>query len=319
MFARLDVQEFLSCFTDWLSGALSELSGQHVAIDGKVLIAATEKSAGGKVPFILNAYVSGLGISVCQLEIGEKANETAEMPRLPGLIDVEGRAVTIDAIGTQGKIMDLIRERGGHFCLQPRRNHRKAFDAVNLFFSGKVDLLEEGVGEEEAGVSVFEETNHGHGRDEARTYFAAPLGGDARPVLPAGGGQGPGARHGRPGARGRREPAGDQPRRALPRPQQAMGAEEYAGYARGHRGTGNGPRHVLDVTFDEDGWKARAGNARSNLALPGKICLNLVMQARDKGMSANRVPDRFEVRPETFRRFLFESVPMRMAKGGKKA
>ena len=319
MFARLDVQEFLSCFTDWISGALSELSGEHVSIDGKALIAATRKSAGGKVPFILNAYASGLGITVCQLEIGEKDNEITEIPRLLDMIDISGCTVTIDAIGTQVRIMDLIHEKGGDFCLQLKRNHRKAFDAVNLHFSRKVDLLEDGAEPAEAGVDVFEDEGHGHGRNETRTYFTTTLEDEDRSILPKG------WDHVRclGMAVQEREVIGSPSKgsvevhfHVLSRP---MGAEEYAGYARGHWGIENGPRHVLDVSFGEDGWRAREGNAKSNLALLRKICLNLVMQVKDRGMSTNRVINRFQVQPETFRRFLFEDVPARVAEEAARA
>ena len=56
-------------------------------------------------------------------------------------LDIKDCFVTIDAIGTQTKIMEKIIEKGGHFCLQLKNNHKEPFDAAKLFF----DDLEQNV------------------------------------------------------------------------------------------------------------------------------------------------------------------------------
>lgn len=83
----------------------------------------------------------GNGISIGQKIVGDKTNEITEIPKLLDALDIKDCFVTIDAIGTQTKIMEKIIEKGGHFCLQLKNNHKELFDAAKLFF----DDLEQNV------------------------------------------------------------------------------------------------------------------------------------------------------------------------------
>lgn len=93
---------------------------------------------------MLSAYLCGVGITVSQVEIGAKRNEITEIPRLIKMMDLTGCMVTIDAIGTQVKIMDALVEGGADFCLQLKRNHRLAFEVAELYFKDQLARLESG-------------------------------------------------------------------------------------------------------------------------------------------------------------------------------
>ena len=105
-----------------------------MAIDGKAVRAATKKAENGNISYVLSAFICGCGISIGQKEVDEKTNEIPKIPKLIDLIDIADCTVTIDAIGTQKDIMDKIVDKGGHFCLQLKRNQRAAFEDVDLFF-----------------------------------------------------------------------------------------------------------------------------------------------------------------------------------------
>lgn len=79
---------------------------------------------------MVSAFMCGCGLSIGQKEVGEKTNEIPEIPRLLDLIDITDCFVTIDAIGTQTEVMEKIREKGGHFCLQLKKNQKNAFEDV---------------------------------------------------------------------------------------------------------------------------------------------------------------------------------------------
>lgn len=134
VFRVIDVEKFMALFVEWTKNLILEKTGKHIAVDGKAVRAAAKKSEKGTIPYVLSAFLCGCGLSIGQKEIGEKTNEIAEIPKLLDLIDIKDCTITIDAVGTQTKIMDKIKKKGGHFCLQWKKNQRTVFEEVDLFF-----------------------------------------------------------------------------------------------------------------------------------------------------------------------------------------
>ncbi len=117
----------MELFVDWTKSIVQSKMGAQIAIDGKAVRAATKKSKGGNIPYIISAFLVGCGISIGQKIVGDKTNEITEIPNILDLIDIKDNFITIDAIGTQTKIMDKIIDKGGHFCLQLKANQKEAF------------------------------------------------------------------------------------------------------------------------------------------------------------------------------------------------
>lgn len=63
--------------------------------------------------------------------------------------------------------MDKITDKGGHFCLQLKRNQRAAFDDVLLFF----DDMEKNRKKDFENMDAFCEITKDHGRIEKREYY----------------------------------------------------------------------------------------------------------------------------------------------------
>ena len=184
VFKVIPAETFLTIFMNWIALIVKKSTGQQIIIDGKAIRAATEKCESGKIPYIVSAYIAGLGISIGQLKVDEKSNEIKAIPDLIKLLDIEGCIITIDAIGTQKSIMDLIKKQHGDFILPAKMNQKNATTEVIEYFK---DALEEdfykAIKENKEKEAIFTYTNSSnqkfevyikreksHGRTEERIY-----------------------------------------------------------------------------------------------------------------------------------------------------
>ena len=131
LLCRIDEELFLFAFMEWI-GEILNTKGIHLAIDGKAIRAAMQKTqgVGAKTPLLLHALDTATGLVVAQLPLKEKANEITGIPELLRLLDIRGSIITIDAIGTQTGIMEQIREQGGHFELMVKRNQPVSYEEI---------------------------------------------------------------------------------------------------------------------------------------------------------------------------------------------
>lgn len=129
-------EEMRYALFDWMAGIIS-VKG-HIAIDGKGLRAATEKKRKQTTPYILNALHVGYKFVIGQLKINEKTNEITGIPKLLNLLDIEDTVITIDAIGTQVDIAELIVCRGGHYVLPVKENQGKTVEAIAGFMNDRI-------------------------------------------------------------------------------------------------------------------------------------------------------------------------------------
>ncbi|MDO4803649.1 MAG: ISAs1 family transposase [Lachnospiraceae bacterium] len=301
VFRLLDVERFMDLFVIWTQTAIHAKTGGHIAIDGKAVRAAAKKAADGKVPYVLSAFMCGLGLSIGQKEVGDKTNEITEIPKLLDLIDISGCTVTIDAIGTQKAVMDKIIKKGGHYCLQLKKNQRAAYDGAELYFD---DLLSR---EKDIPPSCTVR-DKGHGRIEKRNYYTVADKEEIRNALPKGWesvnclGM----------AVLERETNGVKSReRHFHVMDLERTPEEYAGLARGHWEIENGQHWVLDVIFGEDRSTAREDGAIANLALLRKITFNMtkLMPSEKKKTTKKKIID-FMMDVELFKELVYEVIPM---------
>lgn len=71
VFRVIDIEKFMALFVEWTKNLTLAKTGQHVAIDGKAVRAATKKAENGNIPYVLSAFMCGCGIS-----IGQKAGQS---------------------------------------------------------------------------------------------------------------------------------------------------------------------------------------------------------------------------------------------------
>lgn len=132
MLSGIDEELALCAFMEWI-GEIVDSKNTHLAIDGKALCGATEKTKCAATPMILNVVETVRGLLLAQLPVDSKTNEIAVIPELLKLLDIRGSIITIDAIGTQTAIMEQIHEQEGHFVLTVKKNQPEAYEEIHTF------------------------------------------------------------------------------------------------------------------------------------------------------------------------------------------
>ena len=164
--SRLDPDELTQCFLSW-TAALSDLSvGDIVAIDGKTLRHSFDRAAAKAAIHMVSAWASSNRLVLGQVKVDDKSNEITAIPKLLKMLDLPGATVTIDAMGCQKEIAQVITEQGADYVLALKKNHRALYDDVTLF-------LDDARSNEFAEIDhAYHETVDGdHGRIETRKYW----------------------------------------------------------------------------------------------------------------------------------------------------
>lgn len=164
VFRNIDSKKFMELFIDWIKEIVGQ-KGTHLAIDGKAIKSARNKINGGNTPSIVSAFLCDIGISIGQVKVDDKSNEINAIPELLDLIDIKGKIITIDAIGTQEDIANKIVDKKGFYVLKVKDNQKDLKDDIKTYF----DL---GLKEESSDIAIVE-TNYEkeHGRIEKRKYY----------------------------------------------------------------------------------------------------------------------------------------------------
>jgi hypothetical protein len=130
------------------------------AIDGKALRGATTH---GQTTHLISLVRHGSGTTLAQLVVARKRNEIAAVPLLLAGHDLTDSVTTMDALLTQRAIARTILAQGGHYLMVVKRNQRRLYEDLELFF-GLPPIVADG----EAWDRV-QTISKGHGRIERRT------------------------------------------------------------------------------------------------------------------------------------------------------
>lgn len=171
---------------DWSKVQINEgndlYTNRHIAIDGKTIRGAinadklvqesadkiTKEQASVAKLHLVSAFLSDMSLSLGQERVSIKENEIVAIPKLLDDIDIrQGDVVTIDALGTQKKIVEKIVEKQADYLLEVKDNHLKLRqnienDAEYLLISGRKNDF----------IKKAEETTEGHGFMVTRTCIS---------------------------------------------------------------------------------------------------------------------------------------------------
>ena len=270
VFMALDPAEFQCCFISWV-GALSELlRGQVIAVDGKALRHSYDNTGGKAAIYMVSAWASQNHMVLGQVKVDEKSNEITAIPKLLRLLDLRGCIVTLDAMGCQKEIADVIVERQGAYVLAVKGNQGVLYrDVVSLFQEA------ESVDYRFLAHDHYRQINKGHGRIEIREcwtisdpiyldYLQDLRWKDLRSIVKV------------TAERRIGEKRETQTRYYITN--LAGNAKQLLGAVRDHWSIENSLHWVLDIAFNEDQSRVRKGNGAPNLAILRQIALNLLSQ-----------------------------------------
>jgi predicted transposase YbfD/YdcC len=270
VFARIDPNEFEKCFRDWVSSITELMPGNVVNIDGKTVKHSVNKAEGKKAIHLVNAWASEQRLVLAQQKVHERTNEITAIPHLIKVLELNGCLVTIDAMGTQTDIAQLLHSKGADYCLALKGNQKSLFQEVQKVFDNAQQI--EWIGIEH---SFHRTVEKGHGRIETRRYWTFPAELLSRNTDKWAGLQSIGI------VESVRR-IGDKTTRATRYYLNSFASDAHrlAIAVRSHWSIENNLHWVLDVAFNEDDCPVHKDNAPENLARLRQISLNLLSQEK---------------------------------------
>jgi predicted transposase YbfD/YdcC len=280
IFGLIDPEQFEAAFRRWVSSILPALGAETVAIDGK-----TSRRSGGvdaTALHLVSAFAAGAGLVLGQRATREKSNEITAIPELLSTLALRGCTVTIDAIGAQTQIAELIQDRGADYVLAVKDNQPLLAESIRDFWRTFSTHAPEWTRH-----SFAETVEKDHGRIETRRCYAFDqLECLAAPEL----------------WKGLRCFAVLEAERQTGQTVQREtrlyistlppDAERLAHIIRSHWSVENRLHWVMDVIFNDDQMRARCKHAAHNLAVLKHITLNLIRLdpiQRKGGVKARRL------------------------------
>ncbi|MDC0832229.1 ISAs1 family transposase, partial [Geitlerinema sp. CS-897] len=270
VFERINPTELERILAQWLQGILGSLVGEVVSIDGKCLRGSYDREKGIKALSLLTAWAGKQQLILGQVKVEDKSNEIPAIPTLLKLLDIQGAVVTIDAMGTQVKIVQQIQAQKADYVLALKKNHSTLYTQIEEKFESLRNCSDY-----PSEVSYEQRLEKGHHRVEKRRVWAIPVsqfthlhhqeqwcGLQTIVVVER-------IRH-----------LWNKTTRevqfylsSLPANASLLGK-----IIRQHWGIENQVHWVLDVTFNEDSCRIRSGHSPHNLSLLRRWALNVLRQ-----------------------------------------
>jgi predicted transposase YbfD/YdcC len=269
----LDPELFKSCFISWVE-SLRDSDPEIIAVDGKTSRRCHARAKGREPLHLVSAWATRQRLVLGQQATDVKSNEITAIPLLLERLELTGALVTIDAMGTQAAIADLIVAKGGDYLLALKANWPATFADIECFFADPpADLVQ----------TPFETVDNDHGRLERRRHTVCHsvdwLFSDRRypgePRFPSL------ATIGMVETKVERNGKTEHERRYY-LSSAKLDAKTFALAVRAHWGIENRLHWVLDVVFHDDLARLRTGHGPQNMAIVRHMAMNLVRNPKDR-------------------------------------
>ncbi len=269
---RINPDLFAACFSSWVAECWPNRP-DLVAIDGKTSRRSHDRKRGQKALHLVSAFATSSRLVLGQEAVEEKSNEITAIPALLERIDVKGALVSIDAMGCNANVAQSILDAGADYLLAVKDNQPTLHADVRSYFD--TAPCEE--------VERCETLGKEHGRLESRTHtvshsvdwIASERSYPGAPRFPKL------ATIAMVESRIERGDKIESERRSYIS-SRTLSAAAFADAVRSHWAIENNLHWTLDVTFNEDQSRLRAGHGAKNMAVVRHFALNLVRQAADK-------------------------------------
>lgn len=262
-FKHLDPKAFEASFIKWAQ-SLSQSFGGVIAIDGKTL--CNSGSYETDPIHIVSAFAAENSLILGQLKCSGKGKEIETIQMLLNILDIKGATITIDAAGCQKVIVEQIREKKGDYLIALKGNQGLLHDEVTNFFEQAIVVKPE-----EADCDYWCSEEKTRGRQEKREVWTTgniawiPQLKDWRDLQSIVCVRLTKTEKGKTTCENRYYISS-----LLPN------AEKQGRGIRSHWGIENKVHWHLDVSYNEDKSRVRAGNGAENLSVLRRATLNIL-------------------------------------------
>jgi predicted transposase YbfD/YdcC len=265
VFQILNPQQFERCFITWAQGLKDNgIIERMIAIDGKTSRGSKDSFHHRSALHSVHAWSVENGICLGQMECGEKTNEITVIPKLLDMLEIKGKIITIDAMGTQTSIAHKIVENGGDYILAVKGNQGNLEEEVHATCMRNTPVFDSC------------DVEKGHGRIETRRCEVFEKGlivDESRWENLTSMIKITSTREFQSGKKEKQE------RYYI----SSLGTtEDFNRLIRSHWGIENRLHWTLDMIFHEDEQRKRARHAATNFAIVRKIGLNLLKKDTGK-------------------------------------
>ncbi len=270
----LNPAAFQACFFNWLQALRAQVSQARAveqpvfAVDGKTARRSHDRAQGLGALHAVSVWASDYGLSLGQVACAEKSNEITTIPELLRLVDIQGAIITIDALGTQKAIAAQIIDRKADYVLALKGNQETLHQAVTGYLDQQ---MKDDFAQAKARRLLLEE--HGHGREEIRSYIQMPVPPDLADLALWKGLQTIGVVTAQCRRDGKETIETRYYISSL-----GMGVKRFARAVRSHWAIENSCHWSLDFTFREDESRIRQKQLRENFAWLNRFLLSLLKQ-----------------------------------------
>lgn len=285
VFGLIDPACMHACFERWLTFLVRSLdhdgdtaSVKTIAIDGKTLRSSNAaKGTTDQTPLhLVSAWAHESGLVLGQVATDQKSNEITATPQLLEMLELEGKTVTIDAMGCQKDIAQKLHENKADYALALKDNHQTLHPQAVLLMAEADDS------QTTLKAATHRTDERGHGREQTRVYTTVRLDDQTTHRISEA------TRKDWPGlcAVGRVVSTRTEKGKTTTQHRYDLltdpDVKRSAQAVRGHWGIENQLHWVLDVTMGEDANRTSKDHGPENLAILRRLALNLLRMAREQ-------------------------------------
>ena len=261
VFRRLDPTQLEAVLTNWGKDIVGLLAQKQLVVDGKQLRGTIEAGHKQATVQLVSVWAEKERICLAQSQIADKTNEIKAIPELLKPLDIRGSVVSIDAIGCQKTITQLLFEKGADYVIGLKANQDGLYQQVVDWFERTTPTLEAATSQD-----------LGHGRGEKRTVWVSENLTLIDAAVGWAGLQSVVCVESSRWIEGKTERG----KRFYISSLAGCSATQMGHYIRPHWSIENEQHRHLDVTFDEDGSGVRKDHAPRNLSTIRKLALGFI-------------------------------------------